>query len=122
MDKLSSYEYDFYAWLQRQSERITLKKWNSVDATNLVEELESLGRKERQELRNWLGILLGHLFISQIFWKLTSLGLKRKLNQNALRDRQQLQRTYGHRKQQHPAAGQPNRYAHREYAHAAPSL
>lgn len=61
MDKLSSYEYDFYAWIQRQSELITLKKWNSVDAINLVEELESLGRKERQELRNRLGILLGHL-------------------------------------------------------------
>ncbi len=28
---------------------------------NLIEEIESLGRQQRQELRSWLGILLGHL-------------------------------------------------------------
>lgn len=36
-------------------------QWSYLDAPNLVEEIESLGRKERQELRNRLGILLGHL-------------------------------------------------------------
>lgn len=28
---------------------------------NLIEEIETLGRRERQELRNRLGVLLGHL-------------------------------------------------------------
>ena len=60
MDKSSLYEKDFYAWTQQQSGLITLKAWNRLDAANVVEELESLGRKERQELRNRLGILLGH--------------------------------------------------------------
>jgi Domain of unknown function DUF29 len=32
----------------------------ALDITNLVEEIESLGRQQRQELRNRLGILLGH--------------------------------------------------------------
>jgi hypothetical protein len=32
-----------------------------LDIENLVEEIESLGRQERQELRNRLGVLLGHL-------------------------------------------------------------
>ena len=61
MNSLSLYENDFYAWTQQQSELIALKAWNRIDAANVVEELESLGRKERQELRNRLGILLGHL-------------------------------------------------------------
>lgn len=61
MDRTSLYESDFYAWTQRQSELIALQEWSRIDAANVIEELESLGRKERQELRNRLGILLGHL-------------------------------------------------------------
>ncbi len=61
MEKSSLYETDFYAWTQEQSELINLGQWSNLDASNLVEELESLGRQERQELRNRLGILLGHL-------------------------------------------------------------
>lgn len=61
MKKSSLYETDFYAWTQEQSELIALGRWSHLDASNLVEEIESLGRKERQELRNRLGVLLGHL-------------------------------------------------------------
>lgn len=61
MKKSSLYETDFYAWTQEQSKLIALKHWQKLDALNLLEEIESLGRKERQELRNRLGVLLGHL-------------------------------------------------------------
>ncbi len=37
------------------------QQWNQLDTLNLIEEIEALGRKERQELRNQLGVLLGHL-------------------------------------------------------------
>jgi len=37
------------------------QKWESVDIANLIEEIETLGRQERRELKNRLGILLGHL-------------------------------------------------------------
>lgn len=36
-------------------------QWSQLDLSNLIEEIESLGRKERQELRNCLSILIGHL-------------------------------------------------------------
>jgi Domain of unknown function DUF29 len=55
------YESDFYAWTKEQAELLKNKIWEQVDLPNLVEEIESLGRQERQELRNRLGILLGHL-------------------------------------------------------------
>jgi hypothetical protein len=55
------YETDFYAWTQQQAKLLKTKAWDELDTANLVEEIESLGRKERQELRNRLGILIGHL-------------------------------------------------------------
>lgn len=55
------YETDFYAWTQQQSKLLKIKAWSEIDTANLISEIESLGRKERQELRNRLGILIGHL-------------------------------------------------------------
>lgn len=61
MQTTTLYEQDFYAWTRRQIELIKAQQWEQVDIQNLVEEIESLGRQERQELRNRLGVLLGHL-------------------------------------------------------------
>jgi len=55
------YETDFYAWTQEQVNLLKTQQWNRLDTLNLIEEIETLGRKERQELRNRLGVLLGHL-------------------------------------------------------------
>lgn len=55
------YETDFYAWTQQQVSLIKDQQWDRLDTVNLIEEIETLGRKERQELRNRLGMLLGHL-------------------------------------------------------------
>ncbi|MBH8576721.1 DUF29 domain-containing protein [Nostocaceae cyanobacterium CENA369] len=55
------YETDFYAWTQQQANLLRHQQWHQLDLSNLIEEIESLGRKERQELRNRLSILIGHL-------------------------------------------------------------
>lgn len=57
----SLYEADFYAWTQQQIKLLQTQAWHSLDIENLIEELEDLGRRERQELRNRLSVLLGHL-------------------------------------------------------------
>lgn len=57
----SLYETDYYAWTQQQIQLLEEQAWQSLDVQNLVEELADLGRRERQELRNRLSILLGHL-------------------------------------------------------------
>ncbi|NJM95602.1 MAG: DUF29 domain-containing protein [Acaryochloridaceae cyanobacterium CSU_5_19] len=46
---------------QRQIELLQAQQWEQVDIQNLIEEIESLGKQQRQELENRLGILLGHL-------------------------------------------------------------
>ncbi|MBW4551220.1 MAG: DUF29 domain-containing protein [Aphanocapsa sp. GSE-SYN-MK-11-07L] len=61
MQTTTLYEQDFYAWTQHQVELLRSGQWGQVDIENLVEEIEALGRQERQELRNRLGVLLGHL-------------------------------------------------------------
>ena len=56
-----AYEADFYGWTQQQAKFLQEEKWSCLDIPNLVEEIESLGRQERRELENRLGVLLGHL-------------------------------------------------------------
>ncbi|MFQ4135166.1 DUF29 domain-containing protein [Nodosilinea sp. PGN35] len=55
------YETDFYAWTQEQADLLRLGKTDYLDVENLVEEIESLGRQQKQELKNRLGVLIGHL-------------------------------------------------------------
>src|SRR4028118_932466 len=55
------YETDFYAWTIEQAKFLKDSVWECLDVPNLVEEIDSLGKQQRQELRNRLGILLGHL-------------------------------------------------------------
>jgi len=57
----SLYEVDFYAWTQRQSLLLRNQQWPQIDLDNVIEEIESLGRQQRQELRNRLANLIGHL-------------------------------------------------------------
>jgi predicted nucleic acid-binding Zn-ribbon protein len=61
MQTTTLYDQDFYAWTQRQIELLQTQQWEQVDIENLIEELDSLGKQQRQELRNRLGVLLGHL-------------------------------------------------------------
>ncbi|MDY7014644.1 MAG: DUF29 domain-containing protein [Cyanobacteriota bacterium] len=55
------YEIDFYAWTQEQAKFLKHQQWNQLDLPNLIEEIESLGKQQRAELRNRLKVLLGHL-------------------------------------------------------------
>ena len=53
------YETDFYAWTQEQARK--LRAGEPVDAANIAEELETLGRSEEQQLTNRLAVLIQHL-------------------------------------------------------------
>ena len=55
------YDLDFYAWTLEQSRLLQSCNLQGLDIENLVEESEALGKQERQELENRLGVLIGHL-------------------------------------------------------------
>lgn len=86
------YEYDFYAWTQKQAALLKSGQWDQLDIANLVEEIEALGRQERRELLHRLGILVGHLLKWQLqphlrgkSWQATITEQRRQI-QRLLRD------------------------------------
>ena len=60
------YESDFYAWTQRQAALIRDGDIAAVDLPNVLEEIETLGRKEVSELRSRYTVLATHL-LKQMF-------------------------------------------------------
>lgn len=57
----SLYETDFYAWTQQQAELLHGEEWEALDWQHIAEEIESLGRNERREVKSRLGVLIMHL-------------------------------------------------------------
>jgi hypothetical protein len=57
----NGYDTDFYAWTQEQARLLLQKDCHGLDWANLAEEIASLGKQQKQELRSRLGILIGHL-------------------------------------------------------------
>jgi hypothetical protein len=61
LDKPSLYDADYVAWLEEQVAHLRAGRLSAVDVDNVAEELESLMRKERRQLRNRLEVLIAHL-------------------------------------------------------------
>lgn len=61
MKTTSLYERDIHAWTQETAELLKQRRFQSIDVEHLIEELERMGRRDRQELVSRLKILLGHL-------------------------------------------------------------
>jgi Domain of unknown function DUF29 len=57
----AAYDADFHAWTQDQAARLRELRPNSLDWENIAEEIETLGRSEKREVENRLGVLLLHL-------------------------------------------------------------
>ncbi|VXD19232.1 DUF29 domain-containing protein [Planktothrix paucivesiculata] len=57
----SLYDQDFYLWLQTNINVLKQGKFAEVDLENLLEELESMGRSEKNALKSNLRILVMHL-------------------------------------------------------------
>ncbi len=75
------YETDFFAWTQKQAEILKGGRLASADVLNILEEIQTLGRKELSELRSRYKILAIHL-LKEIYqpakatrsWKTTILN------------------------------------------------
>ena len=46
------YDRDFYLWAETTAKLLAQRKFYEVDLVNLVEEIESIGRSEKRELKN----------------------------------------------------------------------
>ena len=88
MQTTTLYDQDFYAWTQQQVDLLKTGQWKQVDIENLIEEIESLGKQQRQELRNRLGVLLGHL----LKWRYQPEGRSKSWRATIREQRREIQR------------------------------
>lgn len=101
------YEIDDQQWLHETISLLKQKKFNELDLENLIEELEALGRNERNAVESLLEQIIRHLLLYQYWteehqrnanhWHSEISGfrtqLRRKLTRNLLnhlRDNQEL--------------------------------
>ncbi len=57
----ADYETDFYAWTIEQARLLRGGDLSVIDAANIAEEIESMGRSDRRELQSRLVVLTMHL-------------------------------------------------------------
>jgi Domain of unknown function DUF29 len=57
----TTYDQDYQLWLQETIGKLRLGDYKAVDWENLIDEIESMGKRDRQRLKSNLIILLMHL-------------------------------------------------------------
>ena len=57
----TTYETDFYGWIQQQAALLKGRQFDAVDLANIIEEIESMARSEYRSLESRLTVLLQHL-------------------------------------------------------------
>ena len=78
---------DFYLWTQRMAEALRSRSFDALDLENLLDEVESLGRSDRRELRSRLVVLLHHLLKWQFQAEMRSGSWKGTLSEQRRRIR-----------------------------------
>jgi len=57
----SLYETDFLLWTEETVAKLKAKDFDHVDLENLIEEIESLGKSDKKEIKSRLTTLIAHL-------------------------------------------------------------
>jgi Domain of unknown function DUF29 len=60
-NKANLYDRDYYLWLKHTAQLIKENKFSELDAANLIEEIEDMGRSEQRRVESNLLIVLLHL-------------------------------------------------------------
>ena len=55
------YEHDFPLWAERQAALLRAGRFDELDLDNLIEEVEDLGRRERDTVESFVETILEHL-------------------------------------------------------------
>lgn len=61
------YDQDFYLWIQTTIQQLKERNIEQLDIENLIEEIDSMGRSEKKELKTRLVVLIEHLLKLQ-YW------------------------------------------------------
>lgn len=58
---MRAYDVDFVAWTEETARAIREERWSDIDRDALIDEVESLGNRDRREVISRLTVLLLHL-------------------------------------------------------------
>jgi len=86
------YKTDFHAWTLAAADLVRRHRFDELNADDLAEELDSMGRKERNEVANHLVILLAHL----LKWQLQPAYRSTSWRSSIIEQRKQIQRQIQH--------------------------
>jgi hypothetical protein len=82
----SLHDTDFYSWTQQQAALLRMGNLAELDVTNLIDEIEDMGRSERRAIKSRIEVLLMHLLKWQYqpahrstSWRATITGQRRKI-------------------------------------------
>jgi len=64
---LCLYDQDLHLWLVKTAALLKKKRFEELDLENLIEEIESMGKRERRELANRLTTIIEHL-LKLTYW------------------------------------------------------
>ncbi|MGB5769864.1 MAG: DUF29 domain-containing protein [Crocosphaera sp.] len=75
------YETDFFAWTEETTKLIKQRQFNQVDWNSVIEEIESLGKSDKRELKSRLAVLMQHLLKWQYQPKLRSFSWQNTIDE-----------------------------------------
>ena len=55
------YDQDYYLWLEHTTQLLKQGKFSGVDIPNLIDEIEGMGKSQKQALKSNLRVVLMHL-------------------------------------------------------------
>jgi hypothetical protein len=61
MNLEAEYDLDFYGWINKNVELLRCGSLSEIDAEHIAQELESMGKRDRRQLRSRLQVLIMHL-------------------------------------------------------------
>lgn len=66
-DQSILYDQDFYLWLETTAQLLKDRHFEKIDLVNLIEEIETMGRSQKRELKSRLINIIEHLLKLQ-YW------------------------------------------------------
>jgi len=89
-DTSKLYDIDFYLWVQTTAQLLKERKLDMVDFDNLIEEIESMGKSEKKELKSRLTTLIENLLKIK-YWQSEKANNARGWRQTIVEQRRQIE-------------------------------
>lgn len=86
----SLYEKDFYLWITSTIQSLKEEQFHELDLSNLIIELESMGKREKRELYSLLLVLIEHL-LKLYYWEAQKADNYRGWKNTVIEQRKQIE-------------------------------